>query len=251
MTLRPTFEKFYARSKEVLAPGLKSSQWAYREMLFAGINEETNWLDLGCGHQLFPKWMDTWEKDQQVLSARSKTFVGIDYDLRSLREHGALKNRVRGDIERLPFKNQSFDLITANVVLEHVKDPIAVLKEVHRVLKPGGRFIFHTPNLLGYTTTAARLLPDTVKLKIVPYLQARPEADVFPTFYRFNTEARVKTLAAEQGFAVNKLEAVETSAQTVMLGPIVVFELLWIRLLRFQLLKSLRTNLIAVLKKEP
>jgi ubiquinone/menaquinone biosynthesis C-methylase UbiE len=249
MNLRPAFEKFYARARDVLAPGLKSSQWAYREMLFANVTPDTVWLDLGCGHQLFPKWMADWEKAQQALSAKCRSFVGIDYDLRSLLEHRALTNKVRGDIEHLPFKDESFDLITANVVLEHVKEPLAVLKEVRRILKPGGNFIFHTPNLMGYTTTIARLLPDSLKLKMVPYLQARPEADVFPTFYRFNSPAMVRALAAEAGFSVSQLSAVETSAQMVMLGPVVVFELLLIRALRFKRLESLRTNLVAVLKR--
>jgi ubiquinone/menaquinone biosynthesis C-methylase UbiE len=249
MNLRPAFEKFYARSRDVLAPGLKSSQWAYREMLFANVTDETDWLDLGCGHQLFPKWMPGWEKDQEALSSRCKSFVGIDYDLRSLVKHRALTKKVRGNIEHLPFKDQSFDLITANVVLEHVKEPISVLKEVRRILKPGGNFLFHTPNLVGYTTTIARLLPDAVKLKIVPYLQARPQADVFPTFYRFNSPATVRALAEEAGFSVTELRAVETSAQMVMLGPIVVFELLLIRALRSKRLENLRTNLVAVLQK--
>jgi ubiquinone/menaquinone biosynthesis C-methylase UbiE len=249
MNLRPPFAKFYARTRDVLAPGLRSSQWMYREMLFANVTDETDWLDLGCGHQLFPKWMTGWQKDQEILSSRSKSFVGIDYDLRSLLEHRALTKKVRGNIERLPFRDQSFDLITANVVLEHVKDPRSMLKEVSRILKPGGNFIFHTPNLLGYTTTIARLLPDTLKLKIVPYLQARPEADIFPTFYRFNSPATVRALAAEAGFSVSQLRVVETSAQMVMLGPIVVFELLLIRVLRFKRLENLRTNLVAVLKR--
>jgi ubiquinone/menaquinone biosynthesis C-methylase UbiE len=250
MNLRPAFEKFYARTRDLLAPGLKSSQWAYRELLYANVTSETEWLDLGCGHQLFPKWMPGWENDQQVLASRSRSFVGIDYDLRSLLEHRGLTKKVRGDIEKLPFKDDSFDLVTANVVLEHVKEPMAMLRELRRILRPGGKFIFHTPNVLGYTTTIARLLPDAIKLKMVPYLQARPEADVFPTFYRFNSPATVKVLADESGFFIAKLGAVETSAQMVMLGPAVVFELMLIRALRFKRLENLRTNLVAILQKK-
>jgi len=46
---------------------------------------------------------------------------------------------VRGVCERLPFKDNSFDLILSVVVLEHVKDPKAAVAEMTRVLKPGGK----------------------------------------------------------------------------------------------------------------
>jgi ubiquinone/menaquinone biosynthesis C-methylase UbiE len=249
MSLRPAFENFYARSRDVLAPGLKSSQWPYREMLFANVTADTVWLDLGCGHQLFPKWMLSGNADQHALLSRCKTFVGIDYDLPSLLAYQMLQNKVRGNIEQLPFADQSFDLITANVVLEHVKDPAAMLREVHRLLKPAGRFLFHTPNLNGYTSAISRIMPDALKLKLVPYLQARPAHDVFPTFYRCNTVRTVRTLAKETGFTVNELKMVESSAQTVMLGPVVVAELLLIRALRSEWLGKYRTNLVALLQK--
>jgi ubiquinone/menaquinone biosynthesis C-methylase UbiE len=249
MGLRPAFEKFYARSRDVLTPGLKSSQWAYGEMLFANVTSDTAWLDLGCGHQLFPKWMPTGEQDQKTLLSKCKRFVGIDYDERSLLAYQMLQNKVRGNIEQLPFADESFDLITANVVLEHVKDPAAMLQEVHRLLKSGGSFLFHTPNLMGYTTAVSRMLPDVLKLKMVPYLQARAAHDVFPTFYRCNTPQTVRTLADKTGFTVSELKTVESSAQTVMLGPVVIAELLLIRALRSAHLENYRTNLVAQLKK--
>ena len=43
------------------------------------------------------------------------------------------------DIHRLPFKDNSIDAVMSVAVLEHVREPALVLKEVHRVLKTGGR----------------------------------------------------------------------------------------------------------------
>ena len=43
------------------------------------------------------------------------------------------------DIHRLPFKDNSIDAVMSVAVLEHVREPALVLKEVHRVLKPEGR----------------------------------------------------------------------------------------------------------------
>jgi len=248
--LRPAFEKLYAKARDVIAPGLRSSQFVYRETLFSSVGQNLRWLDMGCGHQIFPQWSPTAEQDQFEIVSRCEMLAGIDYDFRSLQQHRALRYKVRGDIERLPFRDQSFDLVTSNMVLEHVREPQLLLAEVHRILHSGGSFLFHTPNALGYTTLTARLLPDFVKLKLVPYLQARPAEDVFPTFYRFNSPGRINSMVRNAGFRVAELRFVENSAQTVMLGPLVVFELMLIRMLRLQLFRKLRTNLIGILKKE-
>lgn len=49
------------------------------------------------------------------------------------------------DAHQIPFKNESFDLVIAQAVLEHVLDPFACVKEIERVLKPGGLIYAETP----------------------------------------------------------------------------------------------------------
>lgn len=53
--------------------------------------------------------------------------------------------RARGDAGALPFADATFDRIVAAEVLEHLPDPAATLREVRRLLKPGGRFIGTVP----------------------------------------------------------------------------------------------------------
>ncbi|MQY27580.1 class I SAM-dependent methyltransferase [Nocardia aurantia] len=50
---------------------------------------------------------------------------------------------VDGDAHALRFPDASFDTVTASLVFCSVRDPALALREVHRVLKPGGRFLFH------------------------------------------------------------------------------------------------------------
>ena len=50
---------------------------------------------------------------------------------------------VDGDVHDLPFPDASFDTVTASLVFCSVTNPGAALTEVHRVLRPGGRFLFH------------------------------------------------------------------------------------------------------------
>jgi SAM-dependent methyltransferase len=53
--------------------------------------------------------------------------------------------KVKVDIHQIPFSENHFDVVLCNHVLEHVKDDIQALKEIHRVLKPGGWAILQVP----------------------------------------------------------------------------------------------------------
>src|SRR5262249_62387141 len=105
--------------------------------------------------------------------------------------HQTLTHRLRGDIGRLPFAADSFDLVTANMVVEHLDKPEQQIREIYRVLAPGGRLIFHTPNKFGYSTLRARLIPEAIKDKLVYFLQRRAAEDGFPAFYLAHPRADI------------------------------------------------------------
>jgi SAM-dependent methyltransferase len=112
----------------------------------------------------------------------------------------------RADLARLPLPDASVDLIYSVSVMEHLKDPAAVYREVHRVLKPGGLFLFLTPNLWDYGSLAARIIPNRLHPWIVRKTEGRAEADTFPTHFRSNTTGAVRRLAREAGLDVELLE---------------------------------------------
>jgi SAM-dependent methyltransferase len=58
----------------------------------------------------------------------------------------------------LPFADQSVDLAYSVEVLEHLEDQFLFLREVHRVLRPGGRFVLTTPNVLSLTSRLRTML---------------------------------------------------------------------------------------------
>ena len=49
------------------------------------------------------------------------------------------------DLQNIPFSDETFDIVICNHMLEHVDDPVAALRELRRVLKPGARLICQTP----------------------------------------------------------------------------------------------------------
>ena len=59
---------------------------------------------------------------------------------------------------KLPFKNNFFDMIVAGEVIEHTFDDMKFLNECHRVLKKNGVLVFTTPNLLSLKNRALMLL---------------------------------------------------------------------------------------------
>lgn len=75
---------------------------------------------------------------------------------------------VRADAAHLPFAAASFDLAVGHSVLYLVRDRVAVLREVHRVLVPGGKVVFMEPNQQGSLPGVVKKLvsnfDDTVKI---------------------------------------------------------------------------------------
>ena len=247
MTLSKSLRETYWKLEKLIVPELTSSQYRYKDVLFASLpDRKFAWLDLGCGHQVFADWMT---QEQQTMVEKAGLAVGVDQDIPSLKAHGGLHLKVCGDISVIPIKDASFDIISANMVVEHVSDPDKVLNEVRRLLKPGGVFVFHTTNSANPMLWTASKVPEGLKLRLIYLLEGRKSEDVFPTCYRINTSTQVREAARRSGLIVEKIELVSTSAVTQLLTPLAILELLFIRMLRNPKLQNLRTNLVCVLRK--
>jgi SAM-dependent methyltransferase len=75
--------------------------------------------------------------------------IGVDYDalaLDDVRQRQPCAALVRADATRLPLRAQSVDLVVSFETIEHVPDAQALVVEIRRVLRPGGRLVLSTPN---------------------------------------------------------------------------------------------------------
>jgi ubiquinone/menaquinone biosynthesis C-methylase UbiE len=148
-------QKLYWWLENLITPGAESSQYVYERSLRKKVSPSTIWLDAGCGASIMPLWI---AGQLDLLGTASKVF-GMDPLMESLKSNKQMLNRVAGKLEDLPFSNESLNLVSANMVVEHVEDPDKVLREIQRVLAPGGCFIFHTTNKRHYLVFMASLLP--------------------------------------------------------------------------------------------
>jgi SAM-dependent methyltransferase len=228
-----------------LTPGLRSAQAIYAEILEPYVDSDTRWLDVGCGHQLFEPWIGK----EEVLVRRAKVVVGADPDLSSIRCHRTISDRVVASL--LPFRDAAFSLITANMVMEHVRNPNRFLANVRRLLCAGGHLIVHTPNAHHWHVWGSRILPFALKQKLVRLAEGRCEDDVYPTYYRANTPGALTDMAVASGLDVESMILCDTSAPgRIYLGPLVVVDLLIVRLHRRERFAALRSNMIAVFQAQ-
>jgi SAM-dependent methyltransferase len=226
---------------------LTHSQSRYLDALRQTVQPGARWLDVGCGHQIAPDWAGT-ETDQRELASRAALFAGADLDL-SIREHALLELGVFASAAKLPFRDGTFDVVSANMVVEHLDDPAQVFREIRRTLAPGGKLIFHTPNYWNYGVLAASFVPDRLKRLIIGVLERREDKDIFPTYYRANTMERVQTTAKAAGFPAARIQTTQSTGMFQFLGPVGVLEIPFLKLLSWSGAIVGRATLIVVATK--
>src|SRR5712691_7349057 len=222
---------FWLKSKlalaQVLNLDLTHAQRHYAALLNSRVTDGVKWLEVGCGRSIVPYWAMS-ETEQRTMISRCASLTGIDVH-KAIREHLLLPARVIGLAQWLPFRDEAFDLVTANMVVEHVDDCGAFLADIFRVLKPGGRFVFRTPNYWFYLVAIASLVPDSIKGRIVWLLERRREDDRFLTYYHMNTVTSIRRLAEKAGFQVEELRSVGSGGNLGLLGPLGVIECFFLK----------------------
>lgn len=87
---------------------------------------------------------------EQAFYKRFRKLKNLDY---TTTDYNSPLADVKADICALPFKDNSFDVILCNHVLEHITDDTKAMQELYRILRPGGWGIFQIPQDLKRETT--------------------------------------------------------------------------------------------------
>jgi SAM-dependent methyltransferase len=137
------------------------------------LNPRTRWLDFGCGNGGLVRY---------VRERAGCRIVGFDEGW--IRDRAAAIGIPYLDKAQLASCAQTFDIITAIEVLEHMVDPLDGLKQIRHLLKPGGLFFFTTGNAQPF------------RARLLSWEYVAP--DIHVSFFEPQTIARALTLAGFQ-----------------------------------------------------
>ena len=127
----------YEKQKDILLPYFNKR---LRQIDKLRDEKKGKLLDIGCAEGFFLEIAkkDGWE------------VFGIDiseYAIKALKKKG-IKGHL-GNLKNAKFRNNTFDAVTIFQTIEHDSNPVSLLKEIHRILKPGGMILLTTPGQKG------------------------------------------------------------------------------------------------------
>jgi SAM-dependent methyltransferase len=154
-------------------------------------------LDCGCGMGFYL---------MAIQQLRAVRLTGLDEEparLEFAEQHGIRANFVVGDVQALPFADESFDRVLMSEVLEHLPDDRAALHEARRVLRPGGILAISVPHArypfwwdpINATWTALGGRP----------IRSGPIAGIWSNHERLYMPSQLDALVRETGFEVEAL----------------------------------------------
>ncbi|MFN3167562.1 MAG: methyltransferase domain-containing protein [Phycisphaeraceae bacterium] len=175
-------------------------------------------LDIGCGEGIGRN-----RQMQRELRKVAGTYWGVEPDTEVELEPGLFDRVEHALLEDAGLPDNSVDVAYSFMVMEHVQDPDGFLKELGRILKPGGVFVFATPNkhhLFGF------LAYWTDKLGIADFILGLiHKKDTlehhYPLAYKINTAGQIRARAKAAGLEA-RVGYCETPAslQNYLRGPL-------------------------------
>jgi SAM-dependent methyltransferase len=150
-------------------------------------------VDAGCGSEA-PLLIN--------FIGKASKLIGIDL----VEFHPSIQDKglllLNTDLAKTQIEDSSVDLVISRSVLEHISDVESVYKEINRILRPGGTFLFLIPNLLDYVSIISYMIPNRFHKAIVSKISGRPDENTFQTYYKSNTSKTIRNLSSKTGFDV-------------------------------------------------
>ncbi|MEN8907665.1 MAG: class I SAM-dependent methyltransferase [Clostridiales bacterium] len=220
-------------------PSWKGSYDLYRDIIRDFFKQDIHMLDIGCGHSDLLK----------DLYKNTKNSYGLEPDKKALEKNEFIKNKIVGTVEKMPFEDNIFDIVLLEWVLEHLKYPKVAFNEIYRVLKPGGKVIFLTPNSWNYNVWIIRAIPNRAHSYFTKKFYQRHEGDTYPVRYKINSPKKVSNILRKIGF--NKVNVILNGDPTYLSMNDLTFKisLMIEKVLDYKFFNSFKVHLIGVFEK--
>jgi SAM-dependent methyltransferase len=154
-----------------------------------------------------------------------------DYHVERFALEGIPVKKVNLNSEPLPYSDEEFDLVTCSEVVEHLENYRALIREAHRVLRPGGLLIVTTPNVLNtfsrvrYLASGFANLFGPLPVKNDKLYSTGGHISPIPYFYLAHA-------LLDAGFHSVSLKSDKTQ-KTSVFWLVVLFPILWLGWLHF------------------
>lgn len=187
--------------------------------------------------------------------------VGIDTSRKQLDRNDALDERILGDVQTYPFASDTFDVVIAWQLLEHLPNPEQALERLRETIKDGGLLVLSLPNVLSVKGLVTKFTPHAFHVWAYRRVFGMKDAGTddkapFPTFLRFSIRpSRILRFARENGFAVEYFHSFEWHVQSQLrerihlVGPAWWLVRSFVGVLSLGRVDAERTDFIVVLRR--
>jgi len=232
-------QEFYRAEYKKVNPSWRTSLELYIDAIDKNVGSDTRVLDIGCGHANFLK----------TVYSRTLNTYGIEPDKSALEKNEIIQNKIVGTADKLPFEDGFFDVVVSAWVLEHLKNPLLTFKEIHRVLKPGGKVIFLTPNAWNFNVWMIRMVPENFHDYFTRKLYNRQENDTYPKQYKINTPRRIHETLGAAGLRKHQIIMNGDPSYISFNKPLFKLSCLIEKMLDNRVLKGAKVHIIGVYEK--
>jgi SAM-dependent methyltransferase len=179
------YERYWNTGKDTFSGDQQGYARNFRDWMAAqltGLPTATPILEVGCGDGSFTKELAKFSSDVTAIDISEPQIA------ENARRFTDIRFRQHDVADRFPFADAAFGVIWCSEVLEHLFDPAFALREMHRVMKPGGKLLVTVP----YHGALKNILIALFKFD-AHYTPSNPHI----RFYTKNTLSRI---AREAGF---------------------------------------------------